>query len=326
MAVREDEEAILLSPGRRVKFLCSYGGKILPRPIDGQLKYVGGETRVIVVPRDITFSELMKKLTRLFEGDVILKYQLIPEDLDALVSVTCDEDVQHMLDEYDSYNVTTYNEGGTPRTPRLRAFLFPSNPVVIEDQVMTTATDTQALEQHYVDAINGVVRAPIKIKRSFSSICHQSFSFSSPRASSPKSSIPQFDPAAASNNGYSTTTTSRARQMLQRVQSSPDLFSQLGHHRLQPQLRTFCQQPSRLQGAYKGGGNRRLQPTLSFGRHELERRMLARSYSGCYSPTRQRRGNGGRGRMNSEHNNDGRGVNQNGELEMVDRFPQQTLE
>lgn len=44
------------SPKNRVKFLCSHGGKILPRPADAHLKYVGGETRVISVPRDITFQ------------------------------------------------------------------------------------------------------------------------------------------------------------------------------------------------------------------------------------------------------------------------------
>ena len=44
------------SPKNKVKFLCSYGGKILPRPVDGKLKYVGGETRVVAVPSDITFS------------------------------------------------------------------------------------------------------------------------------------------------------------------------------------------------------------------------------------------------------------------------------
>lgn len=46
----------LNSPRSRVKFLCSYGGKILPRAVDGHLKYVGGETRVIAIPRDIKFS------------------------------------------------------------------------------------------------------------------------------------------------------------------------------------------------------------------------------------------------------------------------------
>lgn len=44
------------SPKSRVKFLCSHGGKIFPRPSDGQLKYVGGETRVISVPMDISFQ------------------------------------------------------------------------------------------------------------------------------------------------------------------------------------------------------------------------------------------------------------------------------
>lgn len=46
----------LSSPNSRMKFLCSYGGKILPRTTDGHLKYVGGDTRVIAVPRDISFS------------------------------------------------------------------------------------------------------------------------------------------------------------------------------------------------------------------------------------------------------------------------------
>lgn len=44
------------SPKSRIKFLCSQGGKILPQPTDGHLKYVGGETRVISVPRDIKLS------------------------------------------------------------------------------------------------------------------------------------------------------------------------------------------------------------------------------------------------------------------------------
>ncbi|KAJ1382378.1 hypothetical protein SESBI_44294 [Sesbania bispinosa] len=38
--------------GRKVKFLCSFGGKILPRPSDGMLRYVGGQTRIISVRRD----------------------------------------------------------------------------------------------------------------------------------------------------------------------------------------------------------------------------------------------------------------------------------
>lgn len=45
-----------LSPSNKIKFLCSHGGKILPRPGDRHLKYVGGETWVISISRDASFS------------------------------------------------------------------------------------------------------------------------------------------------------------------------------------------------------------------------------------------------------------------------------
>ncbi|MBA0556583.1 hypothetical protein Golob_026669 [Gossypium lobatum] len=41
-----------------IKFLCSYGGKIVPRYPDGKLRYYGGETRVLAVDRSIPFSGL----------------------------------------------------------------------------------------------------------------------------------------------------------------------------------------------------------------------------------------------------------------------------
>ncbi|KAJ6706680.1 hypothetical protein OIU79_011167 [Salix purpurea] len=131
------------SPRSRVKFLCSYGGKILPRAVDGHLKYVGGETRVIAIPRGITFSELTMKLSAEFEGDMVLKHQVIPEELDILVSVKSDEDLKHMLEEYDRHE--------SAGTPKFRAFLFPSNPAAIEK---TTYMDPYAPEQRYLDSIN----------------------------------------------------------------------------------------------------------------------------------------------------------------------------
>ncbi|XP_022965123.1 uncharacterized protein LOC111500016 isoform X5 [Cucurbita maxima] len=39
-----------------IKFLCSYGGRILPRYPDGKLRYLGGVTRVLAVDRSIPFS------------------------------------------------------------------------------------------------------------------------------------------------------------------------------------------------------------------------------------------------------------------------------
>ncbi|EAZ04310.1 hypothetical protein OsI_26451 [Oryza sativa Indica Group] len=42
--------------GAHVRLMCSFGGRILPRPGDHQLRYVGGETRIVSVPRAATFG------------------------------------------------------------------------------------------------------------------------------------------------------------------------------------------------------------------------------------------------------------------------------
>ncbi|KAH9626906.1 hypothetical protein KSS87_014967 [Heliosperma pusillum] len=83
-----------------VKFLCSYGGKIIPRPSDGQLRYVGGLTRLISVPRSITFSELAEKLQELCGFGATLRCQLPTEDLDILVTIKSDEDLANVIEEY----------------------------------------------------------------------------------------------------------------------------------------------------------------------------------------------------------------------------------
>lgn len=49
----------------RVRFMCSFGGKILPRPHDNQLRYVGGDTRIVAVHRSISFPALLLKLSKL---------------------------------------------------------------------------------------------------------------------------------------------------------------------------------------------------------------------------------------------------------------------
>ncbi|XP_076919806.1 uncharacterized protein LOC143580746 [Bidens hawaiensis] len=135
-------------PRSKAKFLCSHGGKILPRPSDGLLKYVGGETRVISVPRNITFIDLMKKLNSLIDGDVTLKYRLIQEDLDALVTVKSDEDLRHMFEEYD-------RQLDLIGTPRLRTFLFPATPIIVDNPM-----DRYSLELRYINSINGIIVNP----------------------------------------------------------------------------------------------------------------------------------------------------------------------
>ncbi|XP_057811042.1 protein PAL OF QUIRKY-like isoform X2 [Salvia miltiorrhiza] len=84
-----------------LKLLCSYGGRILPRYPDGKLRYHGGDTRVLSVDRSISFSELLVKLGELCGNSVTLRCQLPNEDLDALVSITSDEDLANLIEEYD---------------------------------------------------------------------------------------------------------------------------------------------------------------------------------------------------------------------------------
>ncbi|KAF3792140.1 Serine/threonine-protein kinase [Nymphaea thermarum] len=129
----------------RVKFLCSFGGSILPRPQDGKLRYVGGETRIVSVSRDIKFVELMAKMKELFDSVSLLKYQQPDEDLDALVSVVNDDDVINMMEEYDKFG---QGDGFT----RLRMFLF-SHP---DDDASLFDTDERETQRRYVDALNSL--------------------------------------------------------------------------------------------------------------------------------------------------------------------------
>ncbi|KAJ8510154.1 hypothetical protein OPV22_000588 [Ensete ventricosum] len=114
---------VSVKPSRAIKFLCSYGGKILPRCPDGKLRYVGGHTRLLAVDRSIPFSELQVKLRELCGwGAVSLRCQLPTEDLDALVSVTSDEDLANLVEEYDIAS------RDRPSPLKIRAFLFLTPP------------------------------------------------------------------------------------------------------------------------------------------------------------------------------------------------------
>ncbi|KAL2347396.1 hypothetical protein Fmac_001396 [Flemingia macrophylla] len=98
-----------------IKFLCSYGGRIFPRYPDGKLRYLGGHTRVLAVHRSIPFSELLVKLEELCGAPVrLLRCKLPSEDLDALVSITTDEDLANLIEEYDRVSKV-----------KIRAFISP---------------------------------------------------------------------------------------------------------------------------------------------------------------------------------------------------------
>ncbi|KAB1227761.1 hypothetical protein CJ030_MR1G028908 [Morella rubra] len=171
----------------RVRFMCSFGGKILPRPHDNQLRYVGGDTRIVAVHRSTNFSTVLSKLSKLSGAlpkpeynsassftffhlsgfnsnefslctgttDITIKYQLPSEDLDALISVTTDEDVENMMDEYDRL---AHNQN--PRSARLRLFLFPKGDDSRTSSISSILDGSASRDQWFLDAINGGGAAP----------------------------------------------------------------------------------------------------------------------------------------------------------------------
>lgn len=105
---------------QKVKLMCSYGGKIQLRPHDHQLSYVGGDTKILTVDRNVKFSDVAAKVNCLCNcnAEVFIKYQLPGEDLDALVSLIDDDDVEQMMVEYDRMQKVS------TKPARLRLFLF----------------------------------------------------------------------------------------------------------------------------------------------------------------------------------------------------------
>ncbi|KAJ1440096.1 Serine-threonine/tyrosine-protein kinase, catalytic domain [Sesbania bispinosa] len=135
--------------GRKLKIMCSYGGKILPRPSDGMLRYVGGQTRIISVKRDVRFNDLVQKMVNIFGQPVVIKYQLPDEDLDALVSVSCPEDLENMMEEYERLI-----ERSPDGSPKLRVFLFSASE--LDPSGVVQFVNLQDGGQRYVEAVNGI--------------------------------------------------------------------------------------------------------------------------------------------------------------------------
>ncbi|CAH8280788.1 unnamed protein product [Arabidopsis lyrata] len=139
----------------KVRFMCSYGGKIQPRPHDNQLTYVNGETKILSVDRGIRFPDLASKLSAVCGGgdggggEVTFKYQLPGEDLDALISVTNDDDLEHMMHEYDRLLRLS------SKPARMRLFLFPASSA---SGGFGSQSSTQSDRDRFVEALNTVPR------------------------------------------------------------------------------------------------------------------------------------------------------------------------
>ncbi|KAL6611206.1 hypothetical protein ACP70R_039134 [Stipagrostis hirtigluma subsp. patula] len=132
---------------RRIKVLCSFGGKILPRPSDGKLRYVGGETHIIRINRNISWEELKQKTTAIYNQPHVIKYQLPGEDLDALISVSNDEDLRNMMEE------CGFLDGGDG-SQKLRIFLISS--IDFDDMTYSFGSMDSDSGIQYVAAINGL--------------------------------------------------------------------------------------------------------------------------------------------------------------------------
>lgn len=151
-ASEEGEDSV---SGRKVKLLCSFGGGVMPRPSDGALRYVGGQTRIVNVRRDVSFGELVQKMVDIYGQNVAIKYQLPEEDLDALVSVSCPDDLENMMDEYEKLL-----ERSADGSAKLRVFLFPPSDV---GSVGFHIGDWHDSGQKYVDAVNGFGDGPGRV-------------------------------------------------------------------------------------------------------------------------------------------------------------------
>ncbi|KAF1892500.1 hypothetical protein Lal_00010966 [Lupinus albus] len=133
---------------KTLKLMCSYGGKILPRPSDGMLRYVGGQTRIISVKRNVSFSDLMQKMADTYGQLAVIKYQLPDEELDALVSVSCTDDLENMVEEYERL-IDSSPDGSA----KLRLFLISASE--LDPSAVIQFGDFLDSGQKYVEAVNG---------------------------------------------------------------------------------------------------------------------------------------------------------------------------
>ncbi|CAN0896609.1 hypothetical protein LINGRAHAP2_LOCUS18601 [Linum grandiflorum] len=105
----------------KLRLMCSYGGQIIPRPQTKSLFYAGGDTRIITVPTtaNLTLNFLAAQLAAALRLSTPfnLKYQLPYHDLDSLITLSNDEDVAIMIDEYNRVS---------PSPARIRLFVFPA--------------------------------------------------------------------------------------------------------------------------------------------------------------------------------------------------------
>jgi len=140
---------------KKIKFICSFGGAFLPRPSDGELRYVGGERHLVRIDRDVSWRELICK-TKLIRQDHTIKYHLPGEQLNMLISITSDDDLRNMVDECIVLEASR---------ERLTMYLFSTN----EDEhgvhfLVKRSSSEAEKEAQFIALVNGLT-APIVASR-----------------------------------------------------------------------------------------------------------------------------------------------------------------
>ncbi|KAJ4886853.1 Octicosapeptide/Phox/Bem1p family protein [Raphanus sativus] len=143
-------EPLAAVPDAKLRLMCSFGGHIMPRPHDKALTYSSGETRLVVIDRRASLASLRSRLSSmLLNGrSFTLKYQLPSEDLDSLVSITTDEDLENMIEEYDRAT----SSATATATHRIRLFLFANK--LETAATMGSLLDSAKSETWFVNALN----------------------------------------------------------------------------------------------------------------------------------------------------------------------------
>lgn len=112
----------------------------------------------MVVDCHSSLSSLSSKLssTLLDNRSFSIKYQLPNEDLDSLISVSTDEDLDNMIEEYDRILAGSSNSSSASNSSnsRLRLFLFPPSKPESASSIGSLLEDSKS-ETWFVDALNG---------------------------------------------------------------------------------------------------------------------------------------------------------------------------
>ncbi|KAF3323473.1 Serine/threonine-protein kinase HT1 [Carex littledalei] len=137
---RQLSDNIIIKMGNETEMV---GPKIIG-PNDGAVRYVGGETYILQLRKDISWKELVQKTMRRLNMAHTIKYHLPGEELNVLILVSCDEDVHHMMEECDVLK-------GSEEKPRL--FLFSSLDDDEHNEIHSSDTDSEA---RFVTAVNAV--------------------------------------------------------------------------------------------------------------------------------------------------------------------------